>query len=91
MHKEASEYAGKTVTLKPDRGHLQGHLKGKFHIEDWWDTISGKSWGDCGGNPGCLIYALRAGSIGLPSDDEVLYGKGDNGLSDLIHISEIEN
>jgi len=91
MHKESSEFAGKTVNLKPDRKHHQGHLTGKFEVEDWWDNISRKSWMDCNGNPGCIIYSLRAGELGLPIDDEVLYGHSDNGLGDLIHVSEIED
>ena len=35
MHKKESEYAGKTVKLKPDRKHHQGHLTGEFEVEDW--------------------------------------------------------
>ena len=90
MHKKSSELAGKTVNLKKDRGHPQGHLTGKFEIEDWWDKISGESWMFSMGNPGCIMYAIRSGVVGLPNDDEVLYGKNENGLGDLIHVSEIE-
>ena len=91
MHKKESEYAGKTVKLKPDRKHHQGHLTGEFEVEDWWDRFGQGSWMDCDGNPGCIIYSLRAGELHLPIDDEVLYGKNKNGLGDLIHVSEIEN
>jgi hypothetical protein len=44
---------------------------------------------DCDGNPACLIYALRSGLMGLPTDDEVLYGKVGI-FGHLVHISEIE-
>ena len=88
IHKDAHPLAGKTVTLKliaPDP-----NLDGKeYRIEDWWDRIAGKSWGACDGNPACLKYAMRTGfGGGVPSNDEVVYGKvGPYGH--LIHVSEL--
>lgn len=63
----------------------------KVKIEGYWDDISGKSWMFSVGNPACIIYAIRAGTSGLPTDDNVLYGhETESGLGHLIHISEIE-
>jgi hypothetical protein len=81
IHDAPSTLAGKTVRIK-ETGDL-------YKVEDWWDRIAGKSWGDCDGNPACLAYALRAGGLGLPPDDEVLYGKI-GPLGHLIHMTEIE-
>lgn len=86
LHDQAFHLAGKTVTIK------NGDLKGKeYRIEDYWDRLSGKSWGLCQGNPACLIYAMRIGlqEFRVPSDDEVLYGKID-GLGHLVHLKEIK-
>ena len=45
---------------------------------------------DARGNPACLDYAVRSSSLedGLPTDDEVLYGKI-GGYGKLVHISEV--
>ncbi len=65
-------------------------LKDKeFRIEDWvLNMPGGKSWMDMNGNPACLKYAIRSGISGLPTDDNVVYGKVD-GLGHLIHESEL--
>jgi hypothetical protein len=65
-----------------------------YRLEDWWDKITGKSWGDCDGNPACLLYALRTGMLPLDNaahslDDEVVYGKIGN-VGHLVHVSELE-
>lgn len=92
MHKEQSELAGKIVKIKKEVTHPQVEDFGgsEFRVEDWWDKLTGKSWGDCIGNAACIIYACRAGmSLDIPADDEVLYGK--IGIfGHLVHISEIE-
>jgi hypothetical protein len=75
--------AGKTVTIK--KGKYEGH---EYRLEDWWDKLTGGSWGDAQGNPACLLYAMRGAAEGLPSDDEVVYGKI-GALGHLIHISEL--
>lgn len=60
-----------------------------FHIEDWWDRVSGGSWQVSIGNPAALQYSLRSVANDLPIDDEVVYGKIE-GLGHLVHVSEIE-
>lgn len=86
VHNTKNEFAGKTVKIKSDVPIYGGQA---YHVEDWWDRVMGKSWMVCDGNPACLKYAIRAGSTGLPIDNEVLYGKI-NGLGELLHTSEIE-
>lgn len=88
---EVSPLAGKVVRIKAGITHPQvsGFGGSEYHVEDWWDRVAGKSWMDCNGNPACLIYAMRSGFDGLPTDDQVLYGKID-GLGHLVHMSEIE-
>lgn len=81
IHKEKSNLAGKKVTLKDGV---------KITIEDWWDRLTQKSWMDMNGNPACLKYAIRSASLNLPIDNEVLYGHTEDGLGNLVHISEIE-
>ena len=58
-------------------------------FDAWRDRVAGKSWMMCDGNPAALKFAVRSAAAGLPTDDEVLYGKI-GGLGELIHISEIE-
>lgn len=91
-HNSESPYAHQNVAIKKEVVHPQFSNFGgnKLTVEDWWDRVSGKSWMSCDGNPACLIYAIRAGFTGLPTDDEVLYGKTPDGLGHLVHISEIE-
>lgn len=87
MKREKHELAGKTVILncKSDPDNLNGQ---EFVIEDWWENVSGKSWMLCNGNPACLKYAMRGSMAGLPTDNEVVYGKV--GLfGHLIHVSEL--
>ena len=81
IHKEKSNFAGKKVTLNDGV---------KITIEDWWDRLTNKSWMDMNGNPACLKYAIRSSSLSLPLDNEVLYGHTEDGLGNLVHISEIE-
>ena len=91
LHETQSELAGQTVRLKPEVKHPQvpGFGGSEYTVEDWWDRIAGKSWGDCDGNHACLAYAMRAGLGGIPPDDEVLYGKV-GGLGHLVHLSELD-
>ena len=90
-HKTPSKYAGQTLMIKEDVKHPQYPDFGgsEFRVEDWWDRVSGQSWGDCNGNPACIIYGFRAGHAGIPPDDEVLYGKV-GAFGSLVHISELE-
>ena len=79
--------AGKTVKLncKPTPENLDGQ---EFVIEDWWENVAGKSWMFCNGNPACLEYAIRSAFAGLPTDDEVVYGKVCS-YGHLVHVSEL--
>ena len=81
--------AGKTVKIKPNVKHFQVPDFGgsDFVVEDWWDRLTGVSWMFSDGNPACLVYAIR--SVGLPIDNEVLYGKVGH-FGHLVHISEID-
>lgn len=82
-HSTPSPLAGQTVTIRPDAVGLGGKT---YRVEDYWDRVSGGSWMYANGNPAALQYAVR--SVGIPIDDEVLYGKiGDLGY--LVHVSEI--
>lgn len=87
MKREKHELAGKTVILncKPDPDNLNGQ---EFVIEDWQENIMGQSWMFCNGNPACLKYAMRSAFSGLPTDNEVVYGKV-GPFGHLIHVSEL--
>lgn len=91
MNNTESNLAGKTVKLKDNAKHPQFPNFGgsEIVIEDWWDNLTGGSWMNANGNPAVMIYGMRSGFNGLPTDDKVLYGKlGAFGV--LVHISEIE-
>lgn len=90
-HQKPHPFAGKTVKIKPGVEHFQVENFGgsDFKLEDWWDRVAEKSWMFCDGNPACMIYGLRSGMAGLPTDNEVVYGKV-GGLGHLVHVSELE-
>lgn len=86
--------AGQTVTLRDDfKGTAADPQPGtQFRVEDYWDRITGGSWMDAEGNPAALKYAMRSGlEAHLPLDDEVVYGKDENGYGHLVHVSEIKS
>ncbi len=85
-HREPSAYAGKVVRIKASAPQLGGS---EYRVEDWWDRLGYGSWMHQNGNPACLNYAIRSGLAGLPTDDEVLYGKI-GAFGHLVHVSEIE-
>ena len=90
IHKEAHPLAGRTVVLNsqdPVRGMV---TEGQHYwVEDWWDRVSGGSWMYADGNPACIQYAVRTGTLKtIPTDDEVVYGKID-GIGHLVHVSEL--
>ncbi len=93
LHATSSDFAGKTVKIKPGVKHPQVSDFGgsEYRVEDWWDRVSEGSWMDAKGNPACLVYAMRTGfsENPTPMDDEVLYGKVGM-FGHLVHISEIE-
>lgn len=87
-----TDYAGKTVRLAKDiHDPFNGTLvEGtEYHVEGYWDDITGGSWMNANGNPACMNYAIRSVGASLPLDNEVLYGKiGPFGF--LVHVSEVE-
>ena len=87
MNRERHALAGKTVTLryKDDPDHLNGQ---EYRLEDWWTNVAGQSWMWCQGNPACLKYAIRGAMSGLPTDNEVVYGKV-GPFGHLVHESEL--
>lgn len=92
MHLAKHPLAGETVTIHdgiedPAQQAVRGGAK--YVIEDWWDRVSGRSWGEMNGNPACIHYAMRAAANLIPPDDEVLYGKIE-GFGHLVHVSEID-
>jgi hypothetical protein len=92
IHREPHPLAGQEARIRPNVRHPQYPTFGgsEFRVEDWWDRVDGRSWMDCVGNPACLVYAMRAGTTGLPTDNEVVYGKGPGGFGSLVHVSELE-
>lgn len=90
MHNSAHELAGKTVKIRDGVfDPIQDAVKGgaMYRIEDWWDNVSGGSWGESH-TPAAMQYAIRAGANGLPEDDEVVYGKI-GPFGHLVHVSEL--
>lgn len=86
IHASPSPLAGKTVKLKPEVAEQLGGVE--YRVEDWWDRVSGQSWGMSAGNPAALNYAVRIAAVG-PLDDSVLYGKV-GWFGHLVHVTEIE-
>lgn len=91
IHEQPHPLAGQVVKISegvtdPVQSAVQGGAE--FKIEDWWDRISGRPWGDVRGNPACIHYSMRAAANLIPPDDEVLYGKIGY-LGHLVHVSEI--
>lgn len=85
-HTEAHPQAGETVQVNTVL-HSGAH-QGEAYLEDWWDHLTGTSWGMSDGNPAVLDYAARAAMQGLPLDDEIVYVKI-SGLGHLLHASEV--
>jgi len=83
IHAEPHEHAGKTVQI------VAGQFKGEpYRLEDWWDRVGPGPWGSCDGNPACLDYAARAGTEGVPPNNEVVYGKI-GAFGKLIHVTQL--
>lgn len=93
MHEEKSTLAGVVVKLAHDIRTTRGVIPAgtEYMVEDWWDHLTGKSWGMSDANPACLIYAIRIATqeFPVPPDDEVLYGHID-GFGHLVHMTEID-
>ena len=87
MHTESHPFAGQMVHA--DIRGRDGEVKSvEYHVEDWWDKLTGGSWMTADGNPAALNYALRAALAELPIDNDVVYGKVGS-FGHLVHISEI--
>lgn len=86
IHNEKSPLADKKAKIKDDVAEIGGN---EIRIEDWMDRVIGQSWKNARGNFACINYAMRAGISGLPTDDEVLYGKI-GGLGYCVHVTELE-
>lgn len=84
-HASPHPLAGQTVTVTAE---LSGTGPHDFLVEDWNDRLFGQSWMDMQGHPASLAYAVRSAIAGLPTDNEVVYGKV-QGLGYLVHVSEI--
>lgn len=89
MHQERHPLAGRTVRLKMPKEATGALTDGvEFRIEDWQDRVFGKSWMVCDGNPAAMIYGMRSGFAGLPTDDDVVYGKV-GAFGHIVHASEL--
>lgn len=85
MHKQSSEFAGKTVRIKSNHEIFNGK---NMQVKDWWDRSALCSWATVISSVSCLYYAVRtAGQTNL-TDEEVLVGLID-GYEHLVHVSEV--
>ncbi|GAB2714744.1 hypothetical protein [Streptomyces bullii] len=93
MHTTAHPLAGQTVTVRPTAALYSYDTTDpiQFRLEDWHDRVFGQSWMRYEGHPASLGYAMRSAMGGLPTDNEVVYGKCDRGLGHLVHVSEIQD
>lgn len=86
---ETHAQAGKKVVVHPKAEHQLLVEGAEYTIQDYWKTVGdGTSWMDSAGNIACVQYAVRAGTAGLPLDDEVVYGKI-GPLGYLVHVTEL--
>lgn len=93
MHHTPHPLAGQTVTVMPTAPlHTYTDTEPiEFRVEDWNDRAFGRSWMYFEGHPASLGYALRSAQGGLPTDNEVVYGKCPRGFGHLVHVSEIQD
>ncbi|MFF9097611.1 hypothetical protein ACF1AX_31375 [Streptomyces sp. NPDC014802] len=93
MHHTPHHLAGQSVTVTPT-APLYGYANTEplqFRVEDWHDRVFGQSWMTYVGNAASLGYAIRSVDGGLPTDNEVIYGKCPRGFGHLVHVSEIQD
>lgn len=76
---------GQTVTLASADPDMNGK---EYRVEDYWENVSGGSWKEAVGNPAALLYAIRVAKVGLPADDDVVYGKI-GAFGHLVHGTEL--
>lgn len=83
-----TDYKGQTVTVIINDPTAPKDVPLTYVVEGYWDEITGKSWMWSNGNFAAMNYGMRSGLKGLPTDDNVLYGKI-GALGYLVHVSEI--
>ncbi|MFC9085307.1 hypothetical protein [Nocardiopsis dassonvillei] len=97
IHAERHPQAGRTVKVRPGvrlyeyprRSYVDGSELEDVVLEDWADRLLGDPWRDTpAGRPIVLNYLLRADATDLPIDDDVV-GIRVNGLSHMVHVSEL--
>lgn len=101
LHDTPSEYAGKTIIIKP---HTASKATVEFYVVDWADRVYGMSWEDEDhALPEIQQYSYRGymAAMQLPEeqqwdvDDEVLYGHlisithEEHGTIDLTDVAEV--
>jgi hypothetical protein len=61
MHTDSHPLAGKTVTLNLKGGDRPGDMASgdTYRVEDYWDKLTGKSWGASIGNPAAIYPDLQ--------------------------------
>lgn len=77
----------KAIKAKVIRGTFQGE---NIIVEGTDYDLWGREWGEMGGNPAALNYAMRMDKDNIPDSGTVYGGKRENGYSTLFHESEIE-
>lgn len=90
IHSNPHPLTGQAVTVDADL-HADGPGPHQVLVEDWWDRVFVRSWMVADGNPAALIYALRSSQAGLPTDNNVIYGKTPSGRGHLLHVSELQS
>lgn len=87
LHTEPHPLAGQTVQIDM-RMNLSESKTVDFVVEDWADRVFGSSWMGQSGNMTAINYGFRSGLVGLPLNDEVIYGHVE-GFANLIHEKEL--
>lgn len=90
VHEDPHPYAGHSVPLLMKDSKV-GDTKptAMFKVNDWADRVYGKPW-RLHRSPSTLVFATRAGQLGLPVyDDNVLAGTL-LGIPLLVHTREVD-
>lgn len=87
-HPAPHPLAGQIVKVTADL-HGDGATQHEFVLDDWNDRVFGQTWMFMEGHPASLDYAVRSAVAGLPTDNEVVYGKVGS-FGHLVHVSEIQ-
>jgi hypothetical protein len=87
IHDNESPLSEELVVLRA--GSLPDGVGG-FRIEDWWDRIQGERWSESTHRLAIDYTARIQGLSDIPRDDNVLYGRFDDGEEALIHVIEVD-